>query len=138
MGARKARQPTIVVEKKPAKPPVAKTASLAIHVTDPESRSLKGVHVSVKRGSRIAHEGFTDGNGEIECLGLCTGDDYQILVNNEVVDEVVGPNGDDEHEVEYDGDYTPNAPVDESEEDEDSKAEEDLDSASDDAEELDL
>lgn len=145
MGARRARKTTVVVDKKPAKRPIAKktTASLTIHVVDSESRSLRGIHVAMKKGEVTVHEGFADKQGYIEFPNLTIGEDYRIFVNNEENEEIVGPTGDDEHEVEYDGEYVRNGRTDDSEEeseaeddDSDDDEEDDVDLLRDEAEEL--
>jgi hypothetical protein len=140
MAARKARQPTTTVDPKPVRRPVPRktTVALAIHVVDPDSKRLHGIHVALKQGDKTVNEGFTDKRGEIEFEGLTPGEDYKLFVNDEETEELVGPRGDDEHEVEYDGEYTAGARPDETDDEEASAEADDEDDETDGEDDVDL
>ncbi|GEM_PF-2761997 len=135
--ARKARS----VPNSPVKRSAIRQVSFTVRVRDSEGRLLAGILVELKEEQLSHSKSCTDKCGEVE-FRLVTGNDYRIFVNNEDFEEVVGPRGDDEHEIEYDGEYIPNARGDdesESEDEEDSSdEEEDLDTPRDDLEDLDI
>lgn len=124
MGARKARQTKNSIDPKSSKraSPKRTTVSLTIQVVDPDGKRLDGIHVALKQGEKVIGESFANKQGEVEFTGLTTGEDYTIFVNDEEKEEIVGPRGDDEQEVEYDGEYKPRARADESEEESDEAA----------------
>jgi len=104
-------------------------ARLTVLVYNPTGEPLPSIRVELKKGADSVGPQRTDREGETVFTGLERGQLWDIFVNGEDLDEQVEIERlQEEHEVEYDGEYDPDARHGDEDEEEDETDEDGLDS----------